>query len=89
EQTRTLPMLPNGRTGQYGLGWYVETYLGHARIHHDGQYPGFRSTWERFEDDKLTIIILTNSGQAPVESLALKVAGFYVPALAAPTFNTS
>lgn len=88
EQTRTRPILANGQPGSYGLGWYVESYLGHARIHHDGQYPGFRSTWERFEDDKLTIIILTNAGRARVESIALKTAGFYVPALVAPTFRT-
>lgn len=89
EQIRTPPKFPDGRTGEYGLGWYVESYLGHARIHHDGQYPGFRSTWERFEDDKLTVIILANAGRPRVDSMALKVAGYYVAALAAPNFSTS
>lgn len=87
-QTRTPPILATGKPGEYGLGWYVESYLGHARIHHDGQYPGFRSAWERFEDDRLTIIILTNIGRARLESLALRIAGLYVPALVAPTFDT-
>lgn len=89
DQARTRPTLATGRAGEYGLGWYVESYLGHARIHHDGQYPGFRSTWERFEDDRLSIIILTNIGRARIESMALNVAGFYVPDLVAPTFDTS
>jgi CubicO group peptidase (beta-lactamase class C family) len=89
EQVRMLPKFPDGRTGEYGLGWYVESYLGHARIHHDGQYPGFRSTWERFEDDRLTVIILAKAGRPRVDSMALKVAGYYVAALAAPNFSTS
>jgi len=88
-QTRTPPLLANGRPGEYGLGWYVESYLGHARIHHDGQYPGFRSAWERFEDDRLSIIILTNIGRARLEALALNLAGFYVADLVAPTFSTA
>jgi hypothetical protein len=83
------PKLNDGRTSEYGFGWYVESYLGHARIHHDGQYPGFRSDWERFEDDRLSVIILTNAGRPRVDSLALKIAGFYAPALVAPSFNTT
>lgn len=88
-QAHTPPKLNDGRTGDYGLGWYVESYLGHTRVHHDGQYPGFRSDWERFEDDKLTVIILSNAGRPRLESLALKVAGYFVPALSAPTLNVS
>jgi CubicO group peptidase (beta-lactamase class C family) len=89
QQARTPPLLADGRPGEYGLGWYVESYLGRARIHHDGQYPGFRATWERFEDDGLTVIVLSNIGRARIESLALKVAGYYVPALVAPTFEVA
>jgi CubicO group peptidase (beta-lactamase class C family) len=88
-QVHAPAKLNDGRTGDYGLGWYVESYLGHARIHHDGQYPGFRSDWERFEDDKLTVIILSNAGRPRVDSLALKVAGYFVPALSAPTLHVS
>jgi len=80
----------NDKTSEdYGFGWYVHSFLGSARIHHDGQFPGFRSDYERFPDDKLTVIILANSDKAGLESLALKVAGFYADALAIPPFTLS
>jgi len=73
----------------YGFGWYVDSFLGRARIHHDGQFPGFRSDFERFEDDKLTVIVLANLDNASLASLAIKIAGFYAPALATPPFTLS
>jgi CubicO group peptidase (beta-lactamase class C family) len=84
------PVTLNDKTSaDYGFGWYVDSFLGRARIHHDGQFPGFRSDYERFEDDKLTVIVLANSDNASVGSLAVKIAGFYEPSLAAPPFTVS
>jgi CubicO group peptidase (beta-lactamase class C family) len=82
------PVTLNDRTtADYGFGWYVDSFLGRARLHHDGQFPGFRSDYERFQDDKLTVIVLANSDENSVEALALKVAGFYAPTLATPPFT--
>ena len=89
EQMRTPVRLNNGASADYGFGWYVDSFLGRARIHHDGQYPGFRSDYERFEDDRLSVIVLANSGSSRLESFAIKVAGFYAPALLTPPFITS
>jgi CubicO group peptidase (beta-lactamase class C family) len=86
---KTPARLPDGKSAAYGLGWNVDSYLGQERIHHGGQYPGFRSTWERFENQRLSIIVLANSSSARVESLALRIAGFYSPELVAPEFSTS
>jgi CubicO group peptidase (beta-lactamase class C family) len=86
---KTAVRLLDGKTVAYGLGWSVDSYLGQPRIHHGGQYPGFRSTWERFESQKMSVIVLANSSRAKVESLALKVAGYYSPELVAPEFATS
>jgi D-alanyl-D-alanine carboxypeptidase len=86
---KTPVRLLEGKTAAYGLGWKVDSYLGQERISHDGQYPGFRSDWERFENQKLSIILLANLGSARVEQLALKIAGFYSSELAAPEFSTS
>lgn len=71
----------------YGFGWYVDSFLGRARIHHDGQFPGFRADYERFADDGLTVIVLANSDNASLESLAIKIAGFYATTLATPRFS--
>jgi hypothetical protein len=65
----------------------VDRLFGRTRIHHDGQFPGFRSDYERFADDKLTVIILANADNESVESLAIKVAGFYKPSLTLPPFT--
>jgi D-alanyl-D-alanine carboxypeptidase len=85
-QMWTRATLTNGAATNYGFGWVVDSFLGRSRIHHDGQFPGFRSDYERFPDDKLTVIVLVNSDNARVESLALKIAGFYASTLTAPTF---
>jgi CubicO group peptidase (beta-lactamase class C family) len=82
----TRATLTNGGPTNYGFGWIVDSFLGRRRIHHDGQFPGFRSDYERFPDDKLTVIVLANSDNARVEWLALKIAGFYAPTLTAPRF---
>jgi len=82
------PITLNNHTPvDYGFGWYVDRLFGHTRIHHDGQFPGFRSDYERFVDDKLTVIILANADNESVESLAIKVAGFYAPSLTLPPFT--
>ncbi|HWF06464.1 MAG TPA: serine hydrolase domain-containing protein [Candidatus Angelobacter sp.] len=73
--------LSNGETARYGLGWFTETFQGHRRIHHEGGIPGFSSDFERFVDDHLTVVVLTNANNRDLEDMALRVAGFYAPAL--------
>jgi D-alanyl-D-alanine carboxypeptidase len=73
--------LSSGETARYGLGWFTETFQGHRRIHHEGGIPGFSSDFERFVDDRLTVIVLTNVTNHDLEDLALRVAGFFAPAL--------
>jgi CubicO group peptidase (beta-lactamase class C family) len=79
--------LASGAKADYGFGWYVNSYFGRARIHHDGQYPGFRADFERFPDDKLSVIVLTNNEYARVETLTLKIAGYYAKTLETPPFS--
>jgi len=85
----TSATLNNKTPVDYGFGWSVDSFLGHARIHHDGQFPGFRADYERFAEDKLTVIVLANADNASLDRLSLKLAGFYEPALEAPPFTLS
>lgn len=85
----TPAMLLDGKAASYGLGWNVDSYLGQERISHGGQYPGFRSEWERYTRQRLSIIVIANLGSARVERLVPKIAGFYSPELAAPEFSAS
>ncbi len=68
---------PDGPNVSYGFGWFVDPYRGHKRMSHDGETIGFRTTIQRFPDDKLTIIVLANRTDVNPEKLALKVADLY------------
>jgi CubicO group peptidase (beta-lactamase class C family) len=69
---------PDGRPVSYGFGWFLAEYQGHKRLSHDGSTIGFRTTIQRFPDNKLTIIILSNRADADPQALALKVADLYL-----------
>jgi hypothetical protein len=45
---------------------------------HDGETIGFRTTIQRFPDDKLTVIVLANRSDVNPAELALKVADLYL-----------
>jgi CubicO group peptidase (beta-lactamase class C family) len=45
----------------YGLGWFVLEWWNHRVMHHVGETAGgFSSSYARFPDDELVIIVLTN-----------------------------
>lgn len=73
--------LNNGTSASYGLGWVLDEVKGHKRVHHGGSLPGFRSEFARFTDDKLSVVVLTNSDNANPNSIALGVASIYISGL--------
>jgi len=81
EQMWTAVKLNGGTTYPYGFGWELDSVGGHRQIHHGGSLPGFRAELSRFVDDKLTVIVLTNSDNANPGTIALGVAEFYIPNL--------
>jgi CubicO group peptidase (beta-lactamase class C family) len=62
----------------YGFGWFLDPYQGHARNYHDGGTQGFRTTIQRFPDDHLTIVILSNRTDINPNELSLKVAVLFL-----------
>lgn len=50
-----------GEALPYGLGWFVQNYLGHALVWHFGQEDSYASLFLRVPDRKLTLIVLANS----------------------------
>ena len=44
----------------YGLGWFVEPYRGHNRIHHGGNIDGFSALVSFLPQEKIGIVVLTN-----------------------------
>jgi CubicO group peptidase (beta-lactamase class C family) len=69
---------PSGKTVSYGFGWFLDPYQGHRRMSHDGGTIGFRTTIQRFPDDKLTVVVMANRADAEPDALALKVADLYL-----------
>jgi CubicO group peptidase (beta-lactamase class C family) len=59
---------------KYGFGWFLDPYKGHARNYHDGETQGFRTTIQRFINDHISIVILSNRTDLNPDELSLKVA---------------
>ena len=81
DQMWTRVKLNDGTSSDYGFGWQLETVRGHNLVSHGGSLPGFRASLLRFVNDKLTVVVLTNSDNANPRDVALKVAGLYIPGL--------
>jgi CubicO group peptidase (beta-lactamase class C family) len=82
-QAWTPGKLKDGTTTSYGLGWGIGSVEGHREIGHGGGHmTGFTSHLSLYPDDKLAVVVLTNSTSANPSRIARHVAGIYVPTLA-------
>jgi IS605 OrfB family transposase len=82
QQMWTPMLLNNGKPSAYGFGWGLTPFKGHTDISHDGVINGFHSEIDRFVDDRVTIIVLTNQvGLSNPAQIAHVVARDYIPAL--------
>jgi len=61
----------------YGFGWFIDVYNGHKIIMHGGSNTGFRSHYDRFVEDGLSIIVLTNSDGANPAKITRALADYY------------
>jgi len=76
-QMWTPVKLNDGKTRKYGFGWNVDAVEGHKNIGHGGSTSGFSASIQRFPDDRLAVIILTNTDEEIATTLAKKVATFF------------
>lgn len=84
QQMWTPFTLNSGTKSNYGFGWSISNSPGHRSVAHGGGIPGFTTEIRRFLDDKLTVVVFTNSGSGSPGSLAQSIAELYVPALKPP-----
>ena len=70
--------LSPGAPVAYGFGWFLDPWRGRPRMWHHGETIGFRTAIERFPDDRLTVVILSNRNDLDPQALALQVAGSYL-----------
>jgi len=76
-QMWTPVTLNNGTNKTYGFGWNVVTTEGHKNIGHGGSTSGFSASIQRFPDDRLAVIVLTNTDEEIATTLARKIAAFF------------
>ncbi len=81
QQMWTRVVLKSGEKADYGFGWSVGEVNKRRDIQHGGGIDGFSTQISRFVDDKLTVIVLTNSDGGRAEKVANEVAALYEPAL--------
>jgi len=70
----------NGRpnAGNYGFGWFIDQRSGHRCIHHDGAWQGFETAIDRYVDDQLTVVALTNLADAEPGKITQHIAEMYL-----------
>ena len=66
--------LAPGKPVSYGFGWFLDPYDGHDRMWHFGSSTGFRTAIQRFPNDQLSVIVLTNRTDLDPGKLALEAA---------------
>ena len=73
--------LNDGTPTGYGFGWFLTPLDGHRCQAHGGATSGFSAANQRFPDDGLKVVVLSNSGEEGVaNSVAQTVAKIYLPA---------
>ena len=81
EQMWTPVKLNNGKPQEYGFGWALKKVNGHRLIEHGGAWQGFKTHIARYVDDRLTVIVFANLGQAYQSRIAHRVATIVQPDL--------
>ena len=74
----TPAVLASGAETSYGFGWFLDKHRGHRRQRHEGDSIGFRTAFQRFPDDGLTVVVLVNRGAAPIDGLSDGVANIFL-----------
>lgn len=76
----TPAKLKNGQPnkGNYGFGWFIDDRHGHRCIHHDGAWQGFETAIDRYVDDQLTVVALSNLQGAKPGKITQHVAELYL-----------
>ncbi|WP_040278156.1 serine hydrolase [Psychroserpens damuponensis] len=60
---------PNIHFGNYGYGWFLQSYKGHYRVDHGGNIDGFSANVAFFPTDNIGIVVLANQNGSPIPSL--------------------
>jgi CubicO group peptidase (beta-lactamase class C family) len=84
EQMLGRGKLNDGTDLDYALGLVIDRFRGLERVHHSGQWEGYRSTYVRFPKQEMSIVILSNLGSFDPDAAAASMAEILFPGELAP-----
>lgn len=65
---------PRVSASDYGMGWFIDHYRGHRRVHHGGNIDGFSCMVTLLPDDGLGFVAITNKNAAALPELLIRTA---------------
>lgn len=81
--------LDNGDTLQYARGLFVDSYRGLRRVQHGGAWAGYRAMLMRFPDQRVSIGLTCNVGDADTMARSEAVADVILAGRLAPSAGTT
>jgi CubicO group peptidase (beta-lactamase class C family) len=72
--TGETPAIPEVTPADYGLGWFVDSYRGHRRVHHGGNIDGFSALVSMLPEDGVGFVALVNKNGTPLPELLVRQA---------------
>ena len=72
--TGATPSRPEISPADYGMGWFVDNYRGHRRVHHGGNIDGFTAMVSMLPQDGFGFVVLSNKNGTPVPELIIRTA---------------
>jgi CubicO group peptidase (beta-lactamase class C family) len=70
--TGETPEIPEVTPADYGMGWFVDSYRGHARVHHGGNIDGFSAMVSMLPQDRVGYVVLSNKNGAGLPELLIR-----------------
>ena len=71
--------LDSGRPAAYALGWGLARRNGRRVMWHDGDFIGASAYMARYVDDGVTVVLLANRGDLPLQKLGERLAELHLP----------
>lgn len=66
----SLRLMLTPHSANYGYGWWLERRYDRIHSFHGGFLDGFNSTLDRWLEDSLLVLVLSNDDEAPVKKIA-------------------
>jgi hypothetical protein len=70
--TGGTPAIPEVTPADYGLGWFVDAYKGHRRVHHGGNIDGFSAMVSMLPQDGVGFVVLVNKNGSALNELLIR-----------------